>query len=80
MITRMLHALTLCLALASGANAQDHPTHDGKVALFGTLHAHSALSGDVGSTHGLSPLDCFDHSRADAEIYWQAALGWRDAG
>jgi len=54
-------------ALALGSNIwaapQDHPAHESKIAVFGTLHAHSHLSGDVSSSKGFSPLEAFTYAR-----------------
>ena len=51
------------LALWPLASAQTHPVHDGKIALFGSLHAHSELSGDVSTARGLTPREAFDYAR-----------------
>jgi hypothetical protein len=63
----------------ASASHRDRPTHDGKVVLFGNLHAHSNLSDDVevklpemvpdkafdyARTHGLDFLALSDHHKA----------------
>jgi hypothetical protein len=60
----------ICLALSlllfvSGSSllAANHPTHEGKVLLFGNLHAHSKLSDDVdNATDEFLPLKAFRYA------------------
>ena len=57
--------IVFALLIASGALAQTHPTHDDKIAVFGTLHAHSTLSGDVDYGDGLTAREAFDYARVN---------------
>lgn len=60
-----LTALSVFLAVTSVASLcyAQRPTHDGKVLLFGNLHAHSQLSDDVQSTgDAMSPLKAFQYA------------------
>ena len=64
MTKSLLPVLALCLTFALALpGLADRPTHDGKTAVFGTLHAHSILSGDVTTTKGFSPLQTFTYVR-----------------
>ena len=58
-----MRLLLLLATLAPFASAQDYPKQAGKIALLGSLHAHSALSGDVSDSKGFSPQECFEHAR-----------------
>ena len=62
-MTVIARALVLVLVSCLPAYSQTRPEHDGKRAYFGTLHAHSELSGDVSVANGLSPEEAFDYAR-----------------
>jgi hypothetical protein len=50
---------------AAAAKGRARPTHDGKVALFGNLHAHSTLSDDVpDNTPDTTPQKGFEYAKA----------------
>ena len=53
---------TACFLAAATATAT-RPTHDEMIAVFGTLHAHSTLSGDVKTDKGLGPEGAFEYAR-----------------
>lgn len=59
---RVVAALLVAVISVSDV-AQDRPTHAGRIALFGTLHAHSELSGDVDASKGLTPQEAFEYAR-----------------
>lgn len=63
-IPATLLSLVCTAACVSGAAHAERPTVDGKKPYFGTLHAHSVLSGDVSSSKGLTPQEAFDFARS----------------
>src|SRR5688572_15502350 len=58
-------ALSAAACLAAPVAGQARPTVDGKVALFGGLHHHSALSDDVRAADrpNMSPVQAWDYVR-----------------
>ncbi len=62
-ITNLFAGILTLLLLATVATAQTSLSHDGKIAVFGSLHAHSTLSGDVKDADGLTPLAAFTYAR-----------------
>ncbi|MCI0364797.1 MAG: hypothetical protein L0219_13030 [Phycisphaerales bacterium] len=57
----------LCGLQVTAANAQPtpRPAHDGKVVLFGNLHAHSKLSDDVNNAgNEMLPIRAFEYAQA----------------
>ena len=78
--TLLLSALFAGVLLPCESALPDRPQHDGKVVLFGNLHAHSKLSDDIENAgdemlpskafpyahqHGLDFLAITDHHKAD---------------
>lgn len=58
-----IFAIVWFAACLSGEAHAERPSIDGKKPYFGTLHAHSVLSGDVSTSKGLTPKKAFDFAR-----------------